>query len=75
MESLYKPSTQPPESAYGEHIGIRTHSTRPGTRIEGGEPVEELEGVQVYAKDPTKELKVRRKLQPSTWSKIVAFLR
>ncbi|XP_022853744.1 uncharacterized protein LOC111375176 [Olea europaea var. sylvestris] len=45
------------------------------TRIEGGEPVEELEGVQVCAKDPTKELKVEHKLQPSTRNEIVAFLR
>ncbi|XP_022861738.1 uncharacterized protein LOC111382100 [Olea europaea var. sylvestris] len=44
-------------------------------KIEGGKPVEELEGVQVCTDDPSKELQVRRELQPSTQSKIVAFLR
>ncbi|XP_022891744.1 uncharacterized protein LOC111406579 [Olea europaea var. sylvestris] len=44
-------------------------------KIEGGEPVEELERVQVCADNPSKELKVGRKLQPSTRSEIVAFLR
>ncbi|XP_022871800.1 uncharacterized protein LOC111390913 [Olea europaea var. sylvestris] len=43
----------------------------PWTRIEGGE----LEGVRVCAKDQTKELKVGCELQPSTRSKIVAFLK
>ncbi|XP_022880406.1 uncharacterized protein LOC111397635 [Olea europaea var. sylvestris] len=38
-------------------------------------PVEELERVRVYAKDQTKELKVGCELQPSTRSKIVAFLK
>ncbi|XP_022883806.1 uncharacterized protein LOC111400641 [Olea europaea var. sylvestris] len=45
------------------------------TRIEGGEPIEELEEVRVCAKDQTKELKVGCELQPSTQSKIVAFLK
>ncbi|XP_022883887.1 uncharacterized protein LOC111400731 [Olea europaea var. sylvestris] len=47
----------------------------PRTRIERGEPIEELEGVQVCVKDPTKELKIYRELQPSTRNKIMAFLR
>ncbi|XP_022841987.1 uncharacterized protein LOC111365685 [Olea europaea var. sylvestris] len=47
----------------------------PQTRIEGGELVEQLEGVRVCAKDKTKELKVECELQPSTRSKIVAFLK
>ncbi|XP_022853913.1 uncharacterized protein LOC111375341 [Olea europaea var. sylvestris] len=47
----------------------------PRTRIEGEEPIEELEEVRVCAKDQTKELKVRCELQPSTRSKVVAFLK
>ncbi|XP_022857913.1 uncharacterized protein LOC111378860 [Olea europaea var. sylvestris] len=45
------------------------------TKVEGGEPVEELERVQICADDPSKELKVGRELHPSTRSEIVAFLR
>ncbi|XP_022852014.1 uncharacterized protein LOC111373680 [Olea europaea var. sylvestris] len=50
-------------------------SLDPRTRIRGGEPIEELEGVRICAKDQTKELKVGCELKPSTRSELVAFLK
>ncbi|XP_022855889.1 uncharacterized protein LOC111377073 [Olea europaea var. sylvestris] len=75
--SLYHYSVKFPTSyGVGEVKGNRELAERYlRTKIQWEEPIEELEGVQVCADDPSKELKVGYELQSSTRNEIVAFLR